>query len=272
MRNFFAELGETWEDSLAEARAEAAEQIYASSKFNAARGVNDELIPIGLTAARKFVNYSNPFKRLGDNSMFRDAYNYARDMGSNPISSAAYAAHLKGAQIGNAIVAPAVMGAAGLGVNSLLGNPIGGAIDAVTGNAFNLRPDYPDTNVSTQWANGQQPTSMNAYNNIGGTGDNLYRQQLNDSMWAAEKAARLKQDLGMQALNTSERLKAELAARQAEQAYAQELALQTNKLQADREMQNNSLAAAQANQLLNGYINMIQSAGDRASAAASTRF
>lgn len=167
-----------------------------------------------------------------------------------------------------------VAGALGAGyfANSALGNPIGGAIDAVTFGATNFRPDYPEYNTKAQWATGNNPTAIDSYNRMGGVGDNLYRQQLNDSMWAAEKAARLKQDLGVQALSSTERLKAELAARQAEQAYAQELALQTNKLQAEREIHSHQLAAAQANQLLNGYINMIQSANDRASSAAGTRF
>lgn len=206
--------------------------------------------------------------------MFRTAYNTSRDVGFSPFDSASFAARTVATD--PRFLATATGGAAAVGAgyfaNNVLGNPIGGAIDAATGNAFNLRPDYPDTNVPAQWATGSNPTAVDSYNRMGGVGDNLYRQQLNDSMWAAEKAARLKQDLGMQALSSTERLKAEIAARQAEQAYAQELALQTNKLQAEREMQGNQLESAQANQLLNGYINMIQSASDRASSAAATRF
>lgn len=160
----------------------------------------------------------------------------------------------------------------GMIANNLMGNPIGGAIDAVTGNAFNLRPDYPEYNVNAQWATTGSPIQADAYNQMGGVGDNLYRQQLNDSMWAAEKAARLKQDLALGAMSQSERLKAELAAAAAQQGYGQELGLQTNKLQAEREMQAQQLAATQANQLLNGYLGMIQQASDRAAAAAQTRF
>lgn len=199
--------------------------------------------------------------------MLRDAYAFARGMDYGPIPSAAYAAQMKAAQVAPTIAATALAGAAGYGANHLLGNPIGGAIDAVTGNYFNLKPD-----TDAQWATTGNPTAIDAYNRMGGVGDNLYRQQLNDSMWAAEKAARLRQDLDLASMGQSERLKAELATQAANQAYAQELGLQTNKLQAEREMQNNSLAAAQANQLLNGYLGMIKSASDRAAVAASARF
>lgn len=160
----------------------------------------------------------------------------------------------------------------GMIANNMMGNPIGGAIDAATFGVTNFRPDYPDYNVNAAWATGSNPTQPDAYNQMGGVGDNLYRQQLNDSMWAAEKAARLKQEIAMSGMTQEERLRAELEARAREQAYGQQLGLQTNKLQAEREMQAQQLAAAQANQLLNGYLGMIQQASDRASAAASTRY
>ncbi len=38
------------------------------------------------------------------------------------------------------------------------------------------------------------------------------------------------------------------------------------------EMQDNQLAAAQANQLLNGYLDMIQSANQRAAAVSGNRY
>lgn len=174
------------------------------------------------------------------------------------------------------LLGKAVIGAASLGggmiANNLVGNPVGGIIDAATFDATNFRPDYPEYNANAQWATSNNPTAIDAYNRMGGVGDNLYRQQLNDSMWAAEKAARLKQDLELAAMSQEERLKTGLALKAAEQGYSQELGLQTNKLQAEREMQAQELAATHANQLLNGYLGMIQQASDRAAAAASTRY
>lgn len=173
--------------------------------------------------------------------------------------------------LGKAVIGGAALGG-GMVANNLMGNPVGGVIDAATFGATNFRPDYPDYNVNAQWATSNNPTAIDAYDRMGGVGDNLYRQQLNDSMWAAEKGARLKQELELGAMSQQERLQAELAFRAAEQGYGQQLGLQTNKLQAEREMQAQQLVAAQANQLLNGYLGMIQQAGDRAAAAASTRY
>jgi hypothetical protein len=200
-------------------------------------------------------------QQLQDLSTARGA---ARAAGITPLHHAARIAPYVGG-VGTAL-------GAGMIANNMMGNPVGGAIDAATFGATNFRPDYPDYNVNAAWTTGNNPTQGDAYNQMGGVGDNLYRQQLNDSMWAAEKAARLKQEIEMSGMTQEERLRAELQARAAEQAYGQQLGLQSNRLQAEREMQSHQLAAAQANQLLNGYLGMIQQASDRASAAASTRF
>lgn len=204
----------------------------AGNAYHAAAGMADDAI----LRARMFGHDAADFATNLPNNAFRAA-------ASVPISAAGYVMR-------NPIQTALGVGtiAGGYALNNALGDPIGGAIQSV-GNVIN---------PTSEW-DGQpgNPTQLQGYSNLDGTGDNLYRQQLDDSMWAAEKAARLKQGLALAA---------------ADQAYNQELGLQTNKLQAEREMQAQQLAAAQANQLLNGYINMIQSAGDRASAAASTRF
>lgn len=181
------------------------------------------------------------------------------------VDDAAYAARRGAGAVGNAAigVGGAALGAATLplrypvptvltagaitGANHLLGDPIGHAAQGI-GNVMN----------GAEWdAQYSNPTQANAYNNLGATGDNLYQQQLNDSMMAAERAGRFQRQLEAEAAN---------------QGYSQELGLQVNRLQAEREMQENQLAAAQANQLLNGYLDMINAASQRAAAAAGNRY
>lgn len=151
--------------------------------------------------------------------------------------------------VSNPMAVAGAVGALGAGYvgNQMMGDPIGQGIQGF-GNMVN----------GSEWDSQYgSPIDGQGYNQLGGVGDNLYQQQVADSMTSAERAGNFQHNLQSQA---------------SQQGYNQELGMQINRLQSEREMQNNQLQAAQANQMLNGYVDMIQSANQRASSVAGNRY
>lgn len=75
--------------------------------------------------------------------------------------------------------------------NNLIGNPVGGAIDAVTGNAWNLKPDV-------------DAIAAGNLNQMQSVGDAMYNQQVRDQMAFADKATLAQQSLQAQQIQAAQ--------------------------------------------------------------------